>query len=241
MKIVVFDIWGDLGHFRVPYTTSSPITFPVPTKTSLYGIIGAFLGYHKDEYLERIADNNWKFGISIKKPISKIYIPENFIDTKRVKMFARMPKGKPSRTQINIEFLKSPYFRIFASSDSIKALSTLENLLKEHKSVYTISLGISECIANFKYIGTFEGERIENNNNFIEISTIVPLDYIKKSNAIDFTEQGKKFLKIHLPVEMSPQREVIETKDFLVEANGLSIKAKLQSYIRVKDENIILF
>ncbi|MFB3896899.1 MAG: CRISPR-associated protein Cas5, partial [bacterium] len=34
MKILVFDIWGDLGHFRKFYTTTSPLSFSFPPPSS---------------------------------------------------------------------------------------------------------------------------------------------------------------------------------------------------------------
>ena len=242
MKILVFDIWADYGHFKVPYTTSSPLTFPVPPKTALYGIISAILGWDKESYLIHFQDELWQFGIGIKNPIATVYIPENFIDTKRAKMFGRMPKNNPCRTQINIEFIKNPYFRIYVSSKS-NYLENLKNMIKEHKSVYSVSLGISECLANFKYIGFYDFERKQVNNEFVEISTIVPFKYLSDASQIDFLQENRKFLKIHLPLEMKPDRELIKSEYFLVEANGNPIKIKNTDYYHVKDlnENIFLF
>ncbi len=242
MKIVVFDIWGDLGHFRVPYTTSSPLTFPVPPKTALYGIIGAILGYDKDSYLEKFQNNNWKFAIGIKREITTIRIPENLINTKVVKMFARMPKGKSCRTQINFEFLKNPYFRIYAVSSKKEELYKLEKLLREHKSKYTVSLGISECLANFKYIGTFEGVK-KNRNDYVEISSIIPLSCLNDFKHISLLKEGRKYLRIHMPKEMKPDRELVESEDFIIESSGKPIDVKLEKYFEIEKlkENIVTF
>ena len=243
MKIVVFDIWGDLGHFRVPYTTSSPLTFPIPPKTAIYGMIGAILGYDKDNCLENFQNKRWEIAIGIKNKIVTTRIPENFINTKEVKLFARMPKGKLCRTQINMEFLKEPYFRIYVASREEIELKRLENYLIEHRSKYTVSLGISECLANFKYIGTFSAEKVSN-NNFVEISSIIPLNYLENdSNRIDFLQEGAKYLRIHIPVEMKPDRELIESEDFIVEVTGKTVKVKLNNYLTIQElnENIILF
>ncbi|WP_022670961.1 type I-B CRISPR-associated protein Cas5b [Hippea alviniae] len=242
MKILVFDIWADYGHFRVPYTTSSPLTLSVPSKTVLYGIISAILGYDKDSYLEHFQDNQWRFAVGIKKPIKTVYIPENFIDTKSAKMFGRMPKNKPRRTQINLEFLKEPYFRIYATSENDK-LVRLKNLLENHKSTYTVSLGLSECLANFKYIGLFGLEKRQANDKPVEIVSIIPLNKLTEPSQVDFLSENSKFLKIHIPLEMKPDRELIKSGYFLIEANGNPIKLKSGEYYHVKelDENIFLF
>jgi len=238
MRIVVFDLYGSYGHFRVPYTTSSPITFPVPPKTALYGIIGAILGYDKGSYLEIFSKEHWAFAVSLRRSISKINIPENFVNTKEAKMFAKMPKNKSCRTQINMEFLKNPYFRIYVTSNNRDRLDKLELMLKEHKSVYTPVLGLSECLANFKFIGCFDSEN-KSCDDFVEICSILPLSETVK---INFLQQDKKFLKVHLPTEFNDRRELIESKDFLIEATGKAVYAKVENYIAVDglNENIVM-
>ncbi|OQY08083.1 MAG: type I-B CRISPR-associated protein Cas5 [Fusobacteriia bacterium 4572_132] len=242
MKILIFDLWGDFGHFRIPYTPSSPLTFPVPPKTALYGIIGAILGYDKNEYLLKFNKEKWEFSISLNKPIKKTYIPENFINTKEAKMFSRMPKNKSCRTQINLEFLKSPSFRIYVYSKSDE-FYRLESFLKEHKSVFTVTLGLSECIANFKYVGTYDFEEIKNNKDIVEISTIIPIKENIKIQFLSNDNKERKYLKIRLPLEMKEDRELIKIQDFVIEANGESIFAQINNYINLKNlnKNIILF
>ena len=47
MKVLVFDIYGDLAHFRKFYTTSSPLTFPFPPPSTIKGMLGAIIGVDK--------------------------------------------------------------------------------------------------------------------------------------------------------------------------------------------------
>jgi len=156
MKVVVFDIWADFGHFRVPYTTTSPISFPVPPKPSLYGILGAILGLDKRKYLKYFSEQKWLFSVSIRNPISKMRMVENFINVKVANDFASLDPFKSSRTQIRLELLKNPKYRIYCSSEDPK-IYDLYNMLKNHKTVYSISLGISELLANYDIVGMYEG------------------------------------------------------------------------------------
>jgi CRISPR-associated protein Cas5h len=48
-KVLVFDIWSDYAHFRRGYTTTSPLTYPFPTRTALTGIVAAILGLEIDQ------------------------------------------------------------------------------------------------------------------------------------------------------------------------------------------------
>jgi CRISPR-associated protein Cas5h len=242
MKIVAFDLWGNYGHFKVPYTTTSPLTLPFPSKTALYGIIGAFLGYGKNDYLKKFQNKSWKFAVTLNNPIVKTHIAENLIDSKKVKMFARMKTGTPCRTQIKIEFLKDPSFRIYAASTQTEELQKLEELLKNHNSTYSVYLGISECIANFEYIGSFETTDVLP-DNIIEISSILPLSTISGLSEIDFSKNDRKYIKVHAPLEMAPDRELLASEDFIVEASGKTILAKPNQATKIEEANkfIVLF
>jgi CRISPR-associated Cas5-like protein len=50
-RVLVFEVWGEYGHFRKHYTTTSPLTFSIPSRTALTGLLGAIIGLSKEEYL----------------------------------------------------------------------------------------------------------------------------------------------------------------------------------------------
>ena len=243
-KVLVFDFYAPLGHFKMPYTTTSPLTFPVPPKTAVYGIIGAIIGLDKNEYLEYFQDKSLKTAIGINKKIKKTGISQNLINTKVVKMFARMNSRKnPPRTQIRIEFLKDVSYRIYLTWENKDLYEKLKNMLSFHKSVYSLSMGLSECLANYSYIGEFEAEEVTSNESYIELNSILPIDLLKDNHQIKILEKGKKFLRVHLPTEMKSNRELTGTRDFIVEENGKTILTSISNYWHIKSvkENIVFF
>ena len=42
-ELLIFDIRGEYGHFRKYNTTTSPLTYSIPTRTAIAGILGAIL------------------------------------------------------------------------------------------------------------------------------------------------------------------------------------------------------
>ncbi len=244
MKILVFDLFAPLGHFRVPYAVTSPLTFPVPAKTSLYGMFGAILGVDRNEYIKKFNEMECKVAIKLLNPVHKIHIAENLINTKKVKMFARMnSKKSPPHTIIRIEFLKNPAFRIYITMKDSDVLNDMDKLLKEHKSVYSLSLGLSECLANYTYVGMFDFTYRENDTEFIKISSILPVNSISEAKNISMIEPGNKYVRVRLPVKMNPDRELVEIEDFIMEVNGHYIKAKVKKCANIAGlkENVILF
>lgn len=240
MKILVFDIWSQYGHFRVPYTTSSPLSFPIPTKTAVYGMLGALIGLDKKDYLNHFQDSKCKITIGIKKPIIKKRISELHV---KVKDSLEEFFAIDSRSRIKIEFLKFPKYRLFVSHDDNKIYSQIKENLESHKSVYSLCMGLSECLANYEFLGEYEPE-VMNSKEFQEISSIIPFEELENQNSIKLLEPGKKFLRTHIPLEMKPNREILKTGDFLIEANGYKIKAKIKNkilFIPELKENIIMF
>lgn len=242
MNVLVFDIWGDYGHFKVPYTTTSPLTFPVPSKTAVYGMLGAILGLDKHSYLQQFQNDSCSVAISLKKPFKKTYISENLLHTKNVVQFARMKKKPAPHSPTRIEFLKDPKFRLYVTLKEEQMFNQLHNHLQAHTSVYSLSLGLSECIANYKFIGMYKTQEKNKPANYIDMRSIVPFSSISSNKDIDIVSEGKRFLKIHLPLEFKPDRELIHSMDFLIESNGYTIQAKPDTYQHVSelDENIIL-
>ena len=243
-KVLVFDFYAPLGHFRMPYTTTSPLTFPIPSKTSIYGLVGAIIGLDKNDYLNYFQDETTKIAISVNKKINKITIAQNLINTKNVTMFARMDSRKQApRTQIRIEFLKNISYRIYINFETEELHSRLKSMLSFHKTKYSISMGLSECLANYNYIGEFDLIKVKDNNNFIELNSILPINLLENNSQIKLLECNKKFLRVHLPLEMKPDRELIKSGDFIVEESAKTIFTSIESYFRIEEleQNIILF
>ena len=172
MNLIVFDIWGDYAYFRRGYTTTSTLTYPFPSRTTIAGFIAGILGYPRKSYYDLFQKENSKIGLKIINPIKKTRINLNYINTKNSMLLSEI-KGNGKRTQVPAEFLKNVKYRIYLSLDDEEIMNKLYNTLKEHKSVYTPYLGITECLANFSLVGKgiYSTESIEGNN--VDINSVV--------------------------------------------------------------------
>ncbi|MDQ7055759.1 MAG: hypothetical protein Q9M89_04450 [Persephonella sp.] len=75
----------------------------------------------------------------------------------------------------------------------------LTDYLKNGKTYYTITLGLANLIANFRFNGIYEAKPLDEAN---EIITVVPE---KNVGSIEITE-GKKYFKEKLPVNRNLTR-----------------------------------
>lgn len=236
MKCLVFDIYGDYGHFRKFYTTSSPLTFSIPPRTSIIGMIAALIGLDKDEYLEYFPKESTKIAVKINNPVNKGRISYTLIDTKK----CRSNKGVTylneinGRTQVTFEILKNPSYRIYFCHEDQNIYSKVKSYLEQGKNYYTLSMGLSEFIADYTYIGEIDLEPISN-KDFVDIDTVINFD---ENIEIEF-ENGKEYFKDTIQNQMDTDRVVTEYIKVLFERQGLPIKCKIDYYRGNEGEKIV--
>jgi CRISPR-associated protein Cas5h len=196
----------------------------------MYGIVGAILGLDKKEYLDHFQTGKSKIGIAIRNPIKKTRINLNLINTKSAKLMSRID----NRTQIKTEYLKDVKYRIYFHHQDDKIYNKLKNYLKKHKSVYSISLGLSENLANFKFINEFETVKINNNEEWIDLPTVLRVDedYLSKGD-IDFSQSDREYYSDKVALEMKPGREVTDYGKIVFEGQGKNITAKPKEYYKL--------
>lgn len=232
-KVLVFDLWGDYAHFRKIETTTSPLTYSIPTGTALSGLLAAILGLHRDSYYSTFSKENINFAVRILHPIQKIRMNLNLIDTS--KGFYLWDCGKNPRTQIPFEFLKDPYYRIFVWLRKPALYSRLKEYLEKHWSVYTPYLGISELIADFRFIGEFEAKVKEANGEIV--NTVVK----KSSVEVEIGEIKEKMRWVieTIPLYMNEERVVQEYAEILFETNGKPLILRRGKFHKIGDDNVI--
>ncbi|BAI80034.1 CRISPR-associated protein Cas5 [Deferribacter desulfuricans SSM1] len=230
MKVLVFDIWGDFGHFKKFYTTSSPLTFSVPPPTAVYGMLGAILGFGKNEYLQYLNVKTTKIAIQILNPIKKTRMTINLIDTKNSNSFHLIK----SRTQIKTEFLRNPAYRFYVNINNEDLFNKLIQRVKNKETYYTLSLGLANLLANFKYIGAFKAEPT-GNADFVNSAILS-----KNVENIE-VEEGKKYFKEKLPIDMNQNREVLKYEDVIMELNGQKLEGNFKNCYKIEDKIVSFF
>lgn len=229
-KILVFDIWGDYGHFRKYYTTTSPLTFSFPPRPTISGIISAVIGLDKKEYLRYFSVKDADITLRILNPVTKVRMGQNLIDTKKARLFSRIKH----RTRIRTEYVKNPQYRIYFRHSNEEIYKRLREFIKKHESVYTVSLGISELLANFSFIGEY-GTKTLYTDKIVEIDSVIPSERAEISFEI-----GKEYFLTAMPVEMIEGRIVTKYSDVSYERNGRKILCRPASYCEIENgENII--
>lgn len=238
MKVLVFDIWSDYGHFRKPYTTTSPLTFPFPPRTAIAGIISAILGKDKNDVSCQSLESHISIAIHPDYPVKKIRVGENLVQVPKKLAIHDLNQLKNKLNQIRYEFLKDPRYTLYFSHSDSEIYETLKQHLEEHTSIYTPYLGISELIANFEYLGEFETNEVTGNGS-VEINSVLPKKHIT-TDSIELTDNAEYF-NVRMPNRMTNKRVTEEYIEIIFERNGQPIKAKPDKYWQLENGKNIIF
>lgn len=167
-KIIELDIWSNFGCFSKPFSNSGGIlTYFIPPKTSIIGMIGAVLGYRFDDFT--LNENDDKVYTIEKLNDIKISVQPLFsLNIKRV-TFNRVSNN--GIMNIHQDVLINPYYKLY-----IKFYDNLSNeeelfikRIKNNKSVFNLYMGRNEFLLNFELKDIIESESFElTNSNKIE-------------------------------------------------------------------------
>ncbi|MDN5363123.1 MAG: CRISPR-associated protein Cas5h [Eubacteriales bacterium] len=241
MRVLVFDIWGDFAHFKKFYTTSSPLTFSFPPPPTVKGMLAAIIGInrHEEDYLYLLRNEVCRVGVRILHPIRKTRWGLNHINTKGGFWQPEKKGTHEARTQIRTEFIKFPAYRIYIHLAVNDLYAKLKDCLQQHRSYYTFSLGLSELLGDFRFVGEKDVEEREEMTEEKECFTVIPVSLLVEKGLV--IEPDKTYFKERVPVEMIPGREVVRYEDVIFDPNGRGIKARLSKYWEADDGECIAF
>jgi len=236
VNVIVFDIWGDYGHFKKFHTTASPLTFSFPPPTAVIGIVAAILGIDKENYWDTFSPENTRVAVRIINPVKKMRTGINVIETKSAgPMFNRIKQ----RSQIKYEYLKDAHYRIFFSHDDPDLMDRLKTMLAAHKNVYTISLGNAQMLAGFAFTGAYEAQKLSG-GSYVSIHSVLPLEEnMKMDSKVIMFEENRQYTKEIVSIRMNANREVLDYKTVLFDMNAMIITANVKGVVKVGDENVV--
>lgn len=233
MRVIAFEIWGDYAHFRKHYTTSSPLTHSIPPPSALRGLVGAMMGLSRKKYPELLSPDLSKLGVRLLSPVKKMRIPMNYIDTKDGAWLTKPPKGR-LHTQVRVEFLKDPHFEIFFSHKYSDFMDKFVHRLKEHQSVYTPYLGITECIGNFKFHWDSEVDEYKGISEVVSVFRVESLKEFKLKGAMNI-------LKERIPIFINSERIREKGDEIIFNPKGKPILAEVEGGFLYPCENKEVF
>lgn len=80
-----FKLWSRFGAFRDPLTITQNLTFPIPPKTTVGGILAAVLGIDYSDYFNDPDYFDFFYSLVLARPIRKKSLAQNYVSKYTVK------------------------------------------------------------------------------------------------------------------------------------------------------------
>lgn len=177
MQILIFELRGNIGHFRRPDTTVTHASYPFITRTVLSGLLASILG------LERLSGENW-LGLQLLSRVQTVS-QEMSMHGKGWLFGGDQQFNRPTA----IELVVNPHYRVYYAGEHLERLSLL---IKTNRSCYHTYLGSAYCLTFPKFRGIADAEDLRpSSDEVLETRTVVPSHAISRLIPREGSEYGR--------------------------------------------------
>lgn len=247
-KALVFDLLGEIAHFRAYYTNASSISYGFPPRTALEGFIGAILGFERDSYYDDLSPEKCKFSVSIKNPIRKSIYSINYVRTKPDEdnfnsfenavnsYLKRNINTYPISIEIVLPIEDILRYRVYFYSTDKDLFKNLKEKLENSKTHYSVYLGITEFLADIDFVGEFEIKNPDKSRGVVSVLSEKFFDNIEFKEDISIILEK---MPIHFTVH-NGFRKILGVKKYIYEKNCKGIPVKdYRGVYSINGENIV--
>ncbi|PKL66471.1 MAG: CRISPR-associated protein Cas5 [Methanobacteriales archaeon HGW-Methanobacteriales-1] len=151
-NIIEMDIWSNFGCFTKPFSnTGGLLTYLIPPKTVVIGMIGAILGYKFDDFSEVEGKRVYKLEelYDIKISVQSLFD----LKVKRVVFNSHYGNDKKDMLNVKQDLLLNPKYKLYLSfPEHLKSQEKVFlNNIKSHSTVYNLYMGRNEFPVNYDF------------------------------------------------------------------------------------------
>ncbi|RZS98791.1 CRISPR-associated protein Cas5 [Cecembia calidifontis] len=250
MDVLSFDICGKFAHFRKFHANNTALSYSIPPRTTIIGIIAGIMGREKNSYYEEFSSENMRIGIRVVSDIRKSFHRLNYLMIKSKDDFT----GKNGRVQTPFEVITGNsiregkvVYRVFISDQEgskSKNTENLQEILINQKSSYNASLGLANFNASIENVKFWQKvNTIQVNNEFVNIHSacnsadVSELEFLEEA-AFKFNFVEEELLPADF--KANNDRELKAMNRVLYTTRNFPLRVKLKgTYHELKEENEI--
>ena len=255
MEVIAFDVEGKFAHFRKYYANNTAMSFSMPPRTTIMGMLGAICGMARDSYYEAFRSDHLLIGAGLLQPVKKTFHRVNFLRVKTVDDL----RGKEGRVQTPFEVVM-PHdlargmvqYRIYIAPNNghtrpyeqVKAALQPENDEYRRNDAFNLALGTANFSASVVWKKLYPAGQVQQcppTDQFVEFSSGVCSEKVVK---LDFAKQeGQHFNSIEeelMPADFKSNhdREVVKMNRVLFTTDGLPLRIQHSgTFWELKDDD----
>ncbi|MEX2438188.1 MAG: CRISPR-associated protein Cas5 [Candidatus Babeliales bacterium] len=204
MEVLTFHIKGKFAHFRKFHGNNTAMSYSIPPRTTIIGILAAVLGEENDTYYQKFRTEKLLVGVRVLEDLKKSFHRLNYLKITSRNDFT----GQSGRIQTPFEIVTAydlkrdlVCYKIYLAAGKDPALyDNLKNQLLSDKRTFNISLGIAGFSAFISEVESVDVTPIHADSEWVDLHSACNSDQVLK---IDFPEDPEiKFN--HIEEELLP-------------------------------------
>lgn len=215
-SLLVFDVVGPMAHFRKFYSNTSSLTYSLPPRSTVAGLLAGMLGRERNGYHDLFALEKARVGVSLRSPVRRVVQTVGYLATDSDDWH-----GARLRTQVPVEFLlpcppnRTIRYRIYFSHADRAVVAELYRLLASRRFCYPPCLGLACCPAWVEAPRLFAWTDLEvasGPRGPIPVGSAVPAAQIDPAFGLPLAP-GVRVMKDRMPLALGPRRELVAIGD----------------------------
>lgn len=247
MEILSFDVCGKLAHFRKYYANNTALSFSIPPRTTILGMVAGILGLPKETYHEDWRGDKLRIAVRVLSPIKKTFHRLNLLSIKGMDDFS----GRNGRIQTPFEVISGldiktdiVRYRIYISCYQTGEVEfdKIKSTFLSRNQKYSLTLGTANFTAwleNVKLL-TDQNIKLKESTDFIIIHSAVPSNVVNELQ-FDSEKDGDQLEEDLLPGDFIANfnRELSQMNRalFSMTSKGIRVKIKSDFYSLNRDDN----
>jgi len=253
MEILTLDVCGKLAHFRKYYANNTALSYSIPPRTTVMGMLAAMLGYERDGYYERLASSHLRIGIRVVRPIKKTFHRLNFLSIKSRGDAVEGTgdfTGAGGRIQTPFEVVSGQHigkdtvgYRLFLAEGEFDngEFESLKKALLSSQQHFNLTLGTANFTAWMENVRLYEDVKAQQSTDFVRMHSAVPSAMIERLEFRKDDPEGYNFLEEELlPADFiaNDNRELSKLLRVLFSTQGIPFEVKLNTqFFQIADPN----
>ena len=191
MDVLQIDVGGKLAHFRKYYANNTAMSFSIPPRTTLMGMLAGMLGRPRDSYYDELASERIRIGVRVMQPIKKTFHRLNLLKIVGKGDF----DGSNGRIQTPFEIVSGPslsrdmvVYRLYVAcheggQDTFQAL---KQTVLERQFQYALTFGTANFTASILSAKLVPDVQLITSTDWVLIHSAMPSEAVEE---LDFDRQ----------------------------------------------------
>ncbi|SFQ80157.1 CRISPR-associated protein Cas5 [Hymenobacter arizonensis] len=235
MQMLTFELVGKMAHFRKYYANNTAMSFSIPPRTTLMGMLAAILGMPRDSYYDALSSQRLRLTVGVQTPLKKSFHRLNFLkveagrDLDGSRGHIQLPFEVVTGYDLTRDFVRYRVYVAPATLDQVMFDQLVTRLTEGSGPHFALSLGTANFSATLENICLYPQLQAASSEEILEFHSAVPSERVKRLAEPVWGEPAVLLDEELMPADFlsNQNRELVAMNRVLFSTNGHPLRAQV--------------